>query len=60
MPDIMKMGKNPNYLGSWDLDELPGRYLYMLEVRAEVEGIDLSPLEGVDADGNEEKCTAAQ
>lgn len=23
--DIMKMGKNPNYLGSWDLDELPGR-----------------------------------
>ena len=27
-----------------------GRYLYLLEVRAEVEGIDLSPLEGVDAD----------
>lgn len=25
MPDIMKMGKNPNYLGSWDLDELPSR-----------------------------------
>lgn len=25
--DIMKMGKNPNYLGSWDLDELPGREL---------------------------------
>lgn len=25
MPDIMKMGKNPNYLGSWDLDELPNR-----------------------------------
>ena len=23
--DIMKMGKNPNYLGSWDLDELPNR-----------------------------------
>ena len=23
MPDIMKMGKNPNYLGSWDLEELP-------------------------------------
>lgn len=22
MPDIMKMGKNPNYLGSWDLDDL--------------------------------------
>jgi hypothetical protein len=25
MPDIMRMGKNPNYLGSWDLDELPNR-----------------------------------
>lgn len=25
MPDIMKMGKNPNYLGSWDLDELPNQ-----------------------------------
>lgn len=25
MPDIMRMGKNPNYLGSWDLEELPGR-----------------------------------
>ena len=25
MPDIMKMGKNPNYLGSWDLDEMPDR-----------------------------------
>jgi hypothetical protein len=25
MSDIMKMGKNPNYLGSWDLDELPNK-----------------------------------
>ena len=25
MADIMKMGKNPNYLGSWDLEELPGK-----------------------------------
>ena len=25
MSDIMKMGKNPNYLGSWDLDEQPNR-----------------------------------
>lgn len=25
MPDIMKMGKNPNFLGSWDLDELKNR-----------------------------------
>lgn len=23
--DIMRMGKNPNYLGAWDLDELPNR-----------------------------------
>lgn len=27
MADIMRMGKNPNYLGSWDLDELPNREL---------------------------------
>lgn len=25
--DIMKMGKNPNYLGSWDLDDVAGRVL---------------------------------
>lgn len=25
MADIMKMGQNPNYLGSWDLEELPSR-----------------------------------
>lgn len=25
MADIMRMGKNPNYLGSWDLDEQPNR-----------------------------------
>lgn len=25
MPDIMRMGKNPNYLGSWDLDDQPNR-----------------------------------
>lgn len=25
MPDIMKMGKNPNYLGSWDIEELPNQ-----------------------------------
>lgn len=27
MPDIMRMGKNPNYLGSWDLDDAPGHEL---------------------------------
>ncbi len=25
MPDIMLMGKNPNYLGSWDLYDIPGQ-----------------------------------
>ena len=25
--DIMKMGKNPNYLGSWDLEDMPDREL---------------------------------
>lgn len=25
MANIMKMGKNPNYLGSWDLEELPNK-----------------------------------
>ena len=25
MPDLMKMGKNPDYLGSWDLEDLPKR-----------------------------------
>ena len=29
MSDIMKMGKNPNYLGSWDLDELPNREIIL-------------------------------
>lgn len=25
MSDIMKMGKNPNYLGSWDIEDQPNR-----------------------------------
>lgn len=29
MPDIMKMGKNPNYLGSWDLESLPNREIVL-------------------------------
>lgn len=29
MPDIMKMGKNPNYLGSWDIDDAPGHELIL-------------------------------
>lgn len=30
MADIMRMGKNPNYLGSWDLDELPNREVTLI------------------------------
>lgn len=29
MADIMRMGKNPNYLGAWDLDEHPNRELVL-------------------------------
>ena len=49
MPDIMKMGKNPNYLGSWDLDELPNR-----EVTLTIERIND---EEVVAAGQKEICT---
>lgn len=47
--DIMRMGKNPNYLGSWDLDELPNR-----EVTLTIEKI---VDEGVVANGQTENCT---
>lgn len=29
MADIMRMGKNPNYLGAWDLDDCPGREIVL-------------------------------
>lgn len=29
MPDIMRMGSNPRYLASWDLDDLPDRELVL-------------------------------
>lgn len=47
--DIMKMGKNPNYLGSWDLDELPNR-----EITLTIERI---VDEKAVANGKEEICT---
>ena len=28
--DIMKMGQNPNFLGSWDLEELPNREITLI------------------------------
>jgi hypothetical protein len=49
MPDIMKMGKNPNYLGSWDLDELPNREAILT--------IDHIKDEDVVAAGQKETCT---
>lgn len=49
MADIMRMGKNPNYLGSWDLDELQNR-----EVTLTIEKI---VDEAVVANGKSENCT---
>jgi hypothetical protein len=47
--DIMKMGKNPNYLGSWDLEDLPNR-----EITLTIERI---VDEKAVANGKEEVCT---
>jgi hypothetical protein len=49
MADIMKMGKNPNYLGSWDLDELPNREITLV--------IEQIRDEEVVAAGQKEVCT---
>ena len=49
MADIMKMGKNPLYLGSWDLEEMPNR-----EVTLQIERI---IDEDVLTNGSKEKCT---
>lgn len=49
MPDIMKMGKNPNYLGSWDLEELPEKEVTLTIARI----VD----EDVVTNGSKERCT---
>ena len=49
MSDIMRMGKNPNYLGSWDLEELPNREVILT--------IDKITDEKVVAAGQTEICT---
>lgn len=49
MSDIMRMGKNPNFLGSWDLDEQPNR-----EITLTIEKI---VDEEVVASGQKEVCT---
>lgn len=50
MADIMKMGKNPNYLGSWDLEEQPNRELTLTIADIKDEGV-------VGGDGREASCT---
>ena len=50
MPDIMKMGKNPNYLGSWDLEELPRRELTLTIAQIKDESV-------VGNEGRESVCT---
>ena len=50
MADIMKMGKNPNYLGSWDLDELPNREVTLTIGQIKDEKV-------IGADGRESICT---
>ena len=47
--NIMKMGKNPNYLGSWDLEEMPNREITLT--------IDRIVDEKVVAAGQSEVCT---
>ena len=49
MPDIMKMGKNPNYLGSWDLEEMPNREATLTIARIVDEEVVTS--------GSKERCT---
>lgn len=50
MADIMRMGKNPNYLGSWDLEELPGRELTVTIAKIVDEKV-------VGGDGRESICS---
>lgn len=49
MPDIMKMGKNPNYLGSWDLEDQPNREITLTIAKI----VD----EDVVTNGSKERCT---
>ena len=51
MPDIMLMGKNPNYLGSWDLYDVPAQ-----EITVTIKNI---VDEQVINNGQKEGCTVA-
>ena len=50
MSDIMKMGKNPNYLGSWDLDELPNQEVILTIAKIVDEDV-------IGNAGTKERCT---
>ena len=50
MSDIMRMGKNPNYLGSWDLEEMPNREVTLTISEIKDEKV-------VGGDGREQICT---
>ena len=51
--DIMKMGSNPDYLGSWDLEELPGKKM-VLTIKA------ITDRKVPNGNGKEELCTVAE
>lgn len=51
MPDIMLMGKNPNYLGSWDLYDIPSQEI-TVTIKKIVD-------EQVINNGQKEGCTVA-
>lgn len=51
MANIMRMGKNPNFLGSWDLDDIPNHELTLT--------IEQIKDEEVVANGQKEICTVA-
>ncbi len=50
MADIMKMGKNPNFLGSWDLEELPQKEITLTIARIADEDV-------IGNSGRKERCT---
>lgn len=52
MADIMKMGANPNYLGSWDIDEVPNREITVTIAKIVDEKV-------VGDSGRQEPCTVA-
>ena len=52
MADIMKMGQNPDYLGSWDIEDLPGK-----EVTLTIEKIVDEEVIAAGQGGQKEVCT---